>query len=52
LRFTVAADYRLTRQWNLGAQITAAKLRGDAANSPITVDKTQNVFSVFGSYRF
>jgi outer membrane protein len=52
LRFSVGADYRLTPQWNLGAQFTAGTLRGDAAHSPITVDKTQNVFSVFGSYRF
>ena len=52
LRFSVGADYRLTPQWNLGAQFSAGTLRGDAAHSPITVDKTQNVFSVFGSYRF
>jgi outer membrane protein len=52
IRFSVGAEYRLTSQWGLGARVTAARLRGDAANSPITEDKSQNVFGAFAIYRF
>jgi outer membrane protein len=52
VRFSVGVEYRLTPQWNLGARMTAARLRGDAANSPITENKSQNVFGVFAIYRF
>jgi len=52
VRFNVGADYRLTPQWTLGAFASAGRLQGDAARSPITVDKTQDTFSVFARYRF
>ncbi len=52
LRFAVAADYRITPQWGLGAKYSAVQLRGDAANSPITEKKSQNTFAVFSTYRF
>jgi outer membrane protein len=52
VRFSVGAEYNFTPQWSLGARVTAARLRGDAANSPITEDKSQNVYGVFASYRF
>jgi len=52
LRLSVGADYRLTPQWSLGTRLTVARLRGSAADSPITVDKTQNTFGVFAAYRF
>jgi MipA family protein len=52
LRFGIGADYRLDANWGLGARITAARLRGDALNSPITENKTQNSFGIFATYRF
>lgn len=52
IRFSVGADYRLTPRWGIGARITAASLRGDAADSPITEKKAQNSFALFAAYRF
>lgn len=52
IRFTVGADYSLSPAWGLGARITAATLRGDAASSPITEDKSQNSVGIFTTYRF
>jgi outer membrane protein len=52
LRLSFGAEYRMTPNWNLGARATAATLRGDAADSPITADKSQNTFGIFTSYRF
>lgn len=52
LRFTVGADYRLTRNWGLGARLAAGRLIGDAADSPITESKSQNQYAVFATYRF
>jgi MltA-interacting protein MipA len=31
----------LTDHWSLGTQVSYGKLQGDAANSPVTTDKTQ-----------
>ena len=52
VNFNVAANYQLSAQWGLGARFTTSRLRGDAANSPITEKKAQNTFGVFASYRF
>jgi len=52
VRFTVGAQYQLTAQWGIGASVAVAWLQGDAKNSPITEDKTQNTYGVFASYRF
>ena len=52
VRFSVGASYRLTPNWMLNARVTAAELRGDAVNSPITADKSQVTFGMFASYRF
>lgn len=52
IRFGVGADYRLTERWGIGARLTAASLRGDAARSPITEKKAQNSFGAFAAYRF
>ena len=35
-----------------GLHLTAASLRGDAADSPITESKSQRTCGLFGSYRF
>jgi MipA family protein len=52
VRFSVGADYRIDSQWNLGARLAAVRLRGDAADSPITQSKSQNTFAIFTAYRF
>ena len=52
VRFSLGADYRLSPAWAVGLHLTAASLRGDAADSPITERKAQNSFGLFGSYRF
>lgn len=51
-RFSVGAQYQLSAQWGIGASVTAAWLQGDAGDSPITEDKSQNTYGIFASYRF
>lgn len=46
------ARYALTRNWSLGANVSYGRLQGDAANSPVTTDKTQRVIAAFVLYRF
>lgn len=50
--FGVNARYRFDAHWGAGAFISSSRLQGDAGDSPITQDKTQNVFGLFASYRF
>jgi outer membrane protein len=52
VRFGVNAGYRIDRAWSVGGRLGTARLRGDAAASPITRDRTQNLAAVFVSYRF
>lgn len=52
VRLAFGGDYRFTPQWGLGARVVFSKLRGDAADSPITQDTNQNTFSLFTTYRF
>ena len=51
-RFSVGAQYQLSAQWGIGASVTAAWLQGDAGDSPITEDKSQNIYGIYASYRF
>ena len=46
------ARYALTKNWSLAANVHYGRLQGDAANSPVTTDKTQRVISAFVLYRF
>jgi len=46
------ARYALTRNWSLAANVRYGRLQGDAANSPVTTDKTQRMLSAFVLYRF
>ena len=46
------ARYALTRNWSLAANVSYGRLQGDAANSPVTTDKTQRVIAAFVLYRF
>jgi MipA family protein len=52
VRVSFGAQYSLTEHWFLGGRITAARLQGDAADSPIVVDENQNTYALFFSYRF
>jgi outer membrane protein len=46
------ARYALTRNWSVAANVSYGRLQGDAANSPVTTDKTQRVITAFALYRF
>ena len=48
----VGASYVLTQHWSLAAHVSYGRLQGDAANSPVTTDKTQRVYGAFVMYRF
>lgn len=52
LRLSVGLDYGISRQWSLGTRVTAGKLRGSAADSPITRDASPVSVGVFSAYRF
>jgi MipA family protein len=52
LRFSVGAEYALSRSWFVGARASLGTLRGDARDSPITASKSQNTFGLFGAYHF
>jgi len=52
VRFSLGADYQLSPAWAVGLRLTAASLRGDAADSPITERQAQNTLALFGSYHF
>ena len=52
VRFAVGAGYRIDERWNVFARLGTARLVGDAEDSPITRDRTQNLAAIFASYRF
>jgi outer membrane scaffolding protein for murein synthesis (MipA/OmpV family) len=52
VRLSIGADYKLTSKLSLGAHVAYGKLQGDAADSPVTTDKTQHSIAVFAAYRF
>lgn len=52
LRFTVAAAYRPSAHWNVGAAVAAAWLQSDASDSPVTQKDSQNTYTLFASYLF
>jgi outer membrane protein len=49
---SATASYMLTERWSLAAHVSYGRLLGDAANSPVTTDKTQRVYGAFVMYRF
>jgi outer membrane protein len=49
---SAGATYLLTDHRSLGAHESYGKLRGDAADSPVTTDKTQRMYGAFAMYRF
>jgi len=52
LGVTLGADYRLTSHWSVGTHASYGRLQGDAADSPVTTDKTQYMMGAFVMYRF
>ena len=52
VRVSLGAQYALTEKWSVGSRITAARLLGDAADSPIVEDENQNTYALFMMYRF
>jgi outer membrane protein len=52
MRFSLGAQYALTEKWSLGSRVTASRLLGDAADSPIVEDENQNTYALFVMYRF
>ena len=52
LRFGIGAGYRIDERWNVFARLGTSRLVGDAEDSPITRDRTQNLAALFASYRF
>lgn len=51
-RLGLGASYRITLRWTAAAFASAARLKGDAASSPITEDRWQRFFGAIVSYRF
>jgi outer membrane protein len=49
---SAGARYLLTDHWSLGAHVSYGELQGDAADSPVTTDKTQRTYSAFVSFQF
>jgi outer membrane protein len=49
---SAGGTYMLTDHWSLGAHVSYGKLQGDAANSPVTTNKTQPMYGAFVMYRF
>jgi MipA family protein len=49
---SAGATYMLTNHWSLGAHVGYGRLQGDAADSPVTTDKTQRTYGAFFMYRF
>ena len=49
---SAGASYMLTQHWLLATHVSYGRLQGDAADSPVTTDKTQRVYSAFLMYRF
>ena len=49
---SAGARYLLTDHWSPGTHVSYGKLQGDAADSPVTTDKTQRTYSAFIAFRF
>jgi outer membrane protein len=52
VRVQFGADYRIDDHWIVGTHLTDGRLQGDAADSPVTVDKSQHSVVAFLLYRF
>jgi MipA family protein len=52
IRVSFGVQYLVSPHWFLGGGITAARLQGDAADSPIVMEENQNLYALFAGYRF
>lgn len=52
LQFFLSAHYQMNPNWSLGASLTAARLQGDAADSPVVQKKNQNRYALLFMYIF
>lgn len=52
IRLGATLSYRLDAHWSLGTRVSLGRLLGDAADSPLTAQRSQNTGAVFASYRF
>jgi MipA family protein len=52
VRFGVGAGYRIDARWTLGSRVSISRIVGDAADSPITRDRTPYGAALFATYRF
>jgi outer membrane protein len=48
----LGAHYRAGEHWGIGVTATTAQLQGDAKDSPVIRDETQNSIGVFATYHF
>lgn len=51
-RFTLGANYKLSKRWGLGAAAAVGQLQSDAGRSPIVRSRNQTIFGVFAIYKF
>jgi MipA family protein len=52
MRVSAGANYQLTRNWGIGARVSASRLPSEVANSPIVKDRTQVNYGIFANYKF
>jgi outer membrane protein len=49
---SAGATFMVTDHWSVGTHVSYGRLQGDAADSPVTTDKTQRTYGGFVMYRF
>jgi outer membrane scaffolding protein for murein synthesis (MipA/OmpV family) len=52
VRFSVGANYELTKHWDVRALVSASSLQGDTGDSPVVEKKSQIFYGAFASYHF
>jgi MipA family protein len=52
ISLSAGASYQVDAHWGLGLRVTAARLQGDAGNSPITEKRNQQTIGAFFAYHF
>jgi len=45
-------NYQFDQNWGLSGRISIGRLQGDAADSPITEQRSQSSAALFATYRF
>ncbi|WP_160312507.1 MipA/OmpV family protein [Caballeronia mineralivorans] len=52
VRFSVGANYKFNKHWNLGARVVATRLPGAVGSSPVVEKKNQITYGAFANYVF